>query len=131
MLLLTPGCCNEYCVSLTLCERRSYRSTPLPPSVIPLTFFHALDTASTLPARAKASLFAKPCPATGVSSCHRLGGGPSPDIAVLYISSMLMHGTELETLRRHVQIHQCCGHVNPAWKSIALVTLYTCVPFFA
>ena len=123
MLLLTPGCCNEYCVSLTLCERRSYTSTPLPPSVIPLTFFHALDTASALPARAKASLFAKPCPATGVSSCHRLGGGPNPAIAVVRLSSVLMYRIDFENLRSHVQIHQCCSHVAPAWKSIATFTL--------
>ncbi len=67
-------------MSLTLCDSRSYRSTPFPPSVMLLTFFHAFDTSSTLPANASASLFAKARPGVGESSCHWLGGGPSPDI---------------------------------------------------
>ena len=73
--MLTPGYCNEYCVSLTLWDKRSYKSTPLPPSVTLFTYFQALDTSSTLPAD-EVDGPAGDLLLAGISSaCHLPGGG--------------------------------------------------------
>ena len=73
MLIRTPACWNEYCVSRTALVRRSMSGTGRQSSRTTLvTFFHAAATGSTPVWGASTGDGSTGCVS---SACHRQGGG--------------------------------------------------------